>query len=157
MGAKYLVSACLAGVNCKYNGANNLDDCIVELVKKGDCVLICPEQLGGCTTPRIPCEISSGTGVDVLDGTSKVITKDGVDVTNALIKGAEETLKIAQLYNIDTAILKARSPSCGCGSIYDGSFKGQCISGDGVTAALLKRHGIQVITEEQLCDNVISK
>lgn len=134
----YIVSACLAGIDCKYSGGNNIDDSVVELVEQGKAVLACPEQLGGLPTPRLPCEI-----VEV-DGMRKVLSKDGEDLTEQFIKGARETLKIAQMMDIKRAILKSKSPSCGCGEIYDGSFSGKLVDGDGLTAELLKANNIKI-------------
>lgn len=143
-----LVSACLCGVNCKYNGKNNLNLYFMGLLQEGKVVPVCPEQLGGLPTPRKPAEISGGSGQDVLDGNNRVITRDGLDVTENYIRGAYETLKIAQLADVDTAILKSRSPSCGSGYIYDGSFSNKTRKADGVTAALLRENGIRVINED---------
>lgn len=143
-----LVSACLCGVNCKYNGKNNLNLYFMELLQEGQVIPVCPEQLGGLPTPRTPAEISGGSGQDVLAGKSRVITRDGLDVTENYIKGANETLKIAQLAGADMVILKSRSPSCGSGCIYDGSFSYKTRNADGVTAALLKENGIRVIDED---------
>lgn len=139
-----LISACLAGINCKYNGGNNSNDKIIELVKKGDAILVCPEQLGGLKTPRTPAEIK------IIDGVRKVITKDGVDVTPEYMKGAIEVLELAKKFNITKAILKSKSPSCGCGKIYDGNFSSNLIAGNGMTTELLLQNGIEVITENDL-------
>ncbi|MBP8819563.1 MAG: DUF523 domain-containing protein [Syntrophomonadaceae bacterium] len=144
-----LVSACLCGVNCKYNGKNNLKLNLVELMQEGDVIPVCPEQLGGLPTPRLPAEINAGSGQDVLAGNCKVLSKSGDDVTDMYVKGAYETLKIAQLAGVDTAILKSRSPSCGSGYIYDGSFSNKLCQADGVTAALLKENGIRVMDEDE--------
>ncbi len=144
----FLVSACLLGINCKYTGDNNLDVELVNKLKKQGIVPVCPEQLGGLTTPRLPAEIQGGDGLDVLSGRAKVIRNDGVDVTEAFIKGAEETLKIAETLGLTKAILKAKSPSCGNKIIYDGSFTGKKVTGQGVTAALLTSKGIEVFSEE---------
>ncbi|KXG74388.1 DUF523 domain-containing protein [Thermotalea metallivorans] len=143
-----MVSACLAGLNCRYDGGNNGLEEIEKLVKEGKAVLVCPEQLGGMPTPRIPCEIVHGDGAEVLERKGKVINRNGEDMTIYFIKGAEETLKIAKLYGIRTAILKARSPSCGKKCIYDGTFSKKLKKGEGVTAALLKKHGILLLDEE---------
>ncbi|KAB3534380.1 DUF523 domain-containing protein [Alkaliphilus pronyensis] len=145
---RILVSACLLGINCKYSGGNNNNVGLVKDLKEKTIIPICPEQLGGLTTPRDPAEIQGRDGLDVLMGRGKVITNKGQDVTEAFIRGAHETLKIAKLYNIDMAILKARSPSCGLDIIYDGSFTGKCKKGCGVTTALLKKHGVNVFTED---------
>lgn len=144
-----LVSACLCGVNCKYNGKSNLNLYFMELVREGEAIPVCPEQLGGLATPRTPAEISGGSGQEVLSGSCRVFTKDGLDVTDNYVKGAFETLKIAQLTGVDAAILKSRSPSCGSGYIYDGSFSYKTRKADGVTAALLKENGIKVIDEDE--------
>ncbi len=144
-----LVSACLCGINCKYNGENNLNPKIHELFQKGELVPICPEQLGGLSTPRLPREIVNGEGKDVLDTNIKVLNENGtVDSTKEFVVGANRTLKIAKALDIKKAILKQRSPSCGFGQIYDGSFSGTVIDGNGVTAELLHRNGIQIMTEK---------
>lgn len=137
---KILVSACLAGVDCKYNGKNNKNDKIIELIKTKDVILVCPEQLGGLKTPRTPAEIKEG----------KVITKDDIDVTKEYQKGAEEVLKLAKQFNIKKAILKSKSPSCGKNKIYDGTFTDTLIDGNGITTQLLKKHGIEVISQEEI-------
>jgi uncharacterized protein YbbK (DUF523 family) len=138
------------GINCKYSGGNNLDRDVLRLLADGKAIPVCPEQLGGCSTPRPAAEISGGTGRDVLDGRSRVVRENGTDVTNEFIKGAEETLKIARACRAQTAILKSGSPSCGCGMIYDGSFTGKQVNGNGVTAELLLKNGIRVITEKDI-------
>ena len=146
-----LISACLLGIKCAWDGRDIYKSGkAIELSNSEMLVPVCPEQLGGLRTPRVPQEIQGGSGEDVLDGKRKVLNIDGEDVTQEFIKGAEETLKIAKLFHIQEFIGKARSPSCGCGQIYDGTFSRQLIDGDGVTAALLKRNGIRVITEEDL-------
>lgn len=119
------------------------------LEKQGyNLIPVCPEQLGGLATPREPAEIQNGTARDVLEGKAKVMNKQGVDVTEQYVSGAKETLKIARLYSCTAAILKSRSPSCGCGSIYDGSFTGRLKEGNGVCAQLLLDNGIEVMSEE---------
>lgn len=145
-----IVSACLAGIHSKYNGSANCIDEIVQLIASGKAIPVCPEQLGGCPTPRPAVEIHGGTGADVLDGRCKAIRNNGEDVTSQLVKGAEETLRIAVMSGAEKAILKARSPSCGCGRIYDGTFSGRLTEGNGVAAELLLRNGILVTTEESL-------
>lgn len=147
----YLISACLCGVNCKYNGSNNLNQAAVKLFNEGKAVIVCPEQLGEQTTPRLAHEIVDGTGRDVLEGRARVVDKEtGDDKTDSFILGAQRTLAIAKSLGINKAILKQRSPSCGFGQIYDGHFKGKIIQGNGVTAELLFLHGIEVITEEDI-------
>jgi uncharacterized protein YbbK (DUF523 family) len=143
-----LISACLAGVKCRYDGGSNRVDEIEKLITEGKGVLVCPEQLGGLPTPRIPCEIKNGDGSSVFKRSAAVYNREGEDLTDCFIRGAEETLKIAKLYGVKKAILKARSPSCGKDRIYDGSFQKKLTQGDGVTATLLKIHGILVLDEE---------
>ena len=143
---KILVSACLIGVNCRYDGDNSCDENVVNRMKTDELIPVCPEEAGGLPTPRPPVEIVGGDGNDVLDGKAKVMTADGEDKTEAFLKGARHALQLAQSQGATCVILKSRSPSCGCGTIYDGSFSGTLTSGDGVTTALLKRHGIEVIS-----------
>jgi uncharacterized protein YbbK (DUF523 family) len=139
-----IVSACLAGINCKYNGGNNYNKTIADLVSQGKAMPVCPEQLGGCSTPRPKTEIFRGTGAEVLDGKCEVLRENGESITHRFIKGAEEVLKIAMLIGAKEAVLKSKSPSCGCGEIYDGSFSGKLIKGNGVTAEILLRNGLTV-------------
>lgn len=141
-----IVSACLAGKSCRYDGKAKPNDEIVALYEKGGAVLVCPEELGGLKTPRLPSEIQGGTGEDVLLGKARVAAKDGGDVTAAFILGAERTLEAARLHGAKRAILKAKSPSCGCGLVYDGTFSGKLREGNGVTAALLLQNGVEVET-----------
>ncbi len=136
--APILVSACLLGLRCRYDGGEKADACVLALGKRRALAPVCPEQLGGLPTPRPPSE---RTG-------ERVVTKDGADVTAAFCRGAEESLRLARALGCREAVLKARSPSCGCGTIYDGTFTGRCVIGDGVTAALLKANGVRVLTEE---------
>lgn len=138
----YIISACLAGINCKYDGGNNYNKDIMELVKRGEAILVCPEQLGGLTTPRFPSEIL------IKNGNRKVINNHGEDVTKNYERGAKETLELAKKLNIKKAILKARSPSCGCGLIYDGTFSKTKIKGNGITAQLLIDNGFEIFNEE---------
>ena len=146
-----LISACLLGMKCAWDGKDIYrSDKAIALLNSETLMPICPEQLGGLKTPRAPQEIQGGTGEDVLDGKCKVLNIDGEDVTQKFINGAVETLKIARLFHIEEFIGKSRSPSCGCGQIYNGTFSRELIGGDGVTTALLKRNGVRVITEEGL-------
>ena len=134
-----LVSACLLGANCQYNGENDFTKELLEFLKdKGEFIAICPEVLGGLPIPRDGAEIVG----------DKVKTAKGDDVTKEFLKGAERVLKFAKKNNVDLAILKAKSPSCGVGTIYDGTFSRKLINGDGVTAALLRKNGIKVMTEK---------
>ena len=150
-----IASACLCGINCKYNGKNNLNNAIAELFYQGMVIPICPEQLGGLTTPREIKEISGGTGADVLQGTAKVLSPSKSDSTEQFIRGANETLNIALNANIQVAVLKCKSPSCGLGKIYDGSFSHNLIDGNGVTAELLIRNGIKVYNENEDYKNAL--
>jgi uncharacterized protein YbbK (DUF523 family) len=143
-----LISSCLAGLSTRYDGKDNYREEIAELLRQGMAVLVCPEQLGGLPTPRPPAEIVGGNGADVLDGRAKVLTADGGDVTEEFIRGAEQTLLTAQKVNASAAILKESSPSCGGLRIYDGTFAKNKQPGFGVTAALLRRHSVDVFSEE---------
>ncbi len=135
-----IVSACLAGIRCRYDGKDNANKKVIDMVKKGHAIPVCPEQLGGLPTPRIPAEIIG----------DKVLNKNHVNVTKSFIKGAQETLRLADLANCNKAILKQGSPSCGYGKIYDGSHTGRVIEGMGFTAQLLSQSGICILTEEDL-------
>ena len=145
-----LVSACLLGINCKYNGDNNKNDKVEEYLKDKQFIVVCPEQLGGMSTPREPSEIIKLDGHGVLEGKASVINNKRLDVTKKFKQGAQEALKIATLYSCKKAILKEGSPSCGSNYIYDGTFTGKKIPGVGVTAALLRKNGIEVISEKDL-------
>jgi uncharacterized protein YbbK (DUF523 family) len=145
-----LISACLAGRACRFDGSSNQDDQVSRLVAEGRAVLVCPEVEGGLGTPRPPAEIVGGDGSDVLAGRARVETEQGRDVTDAYLEGARRALEACETSGARVAILKARSPSCGMGSIYDGTFSRRLVASDGVTAALLGEHGIEVLTEEEL-------
>jgi len=146
-----LISACLLGVKCTWSSDDKYKNGrAIGLSRIETLIPVCPEQLGGLATPRVPQEIQGGTGEDVLDEKCKVLSKNIEDVTKAFIMGAEETLKIAKQLNIREFIGKSKSPSCGCGQIYDGSFSGRLLNGDGVTTALLRRNGIRLTSEEDL-------
>jgi uncharacterized protein YbbK (DUF523 family) len=145
-----LVSACLAGRACRFDGSDNRDDRLSRLIGEGRAVLVCPEEDGGLGTPRPPAEISGGNGHDVLEGRARVVTKAGADVTEEYVRGAEIALAKAKESGATQAILKARSPSCGKGCVYDGSFTRTPSKGDGVTTALLQENGIEVTTDEDL-------
>jgi uncharacterized protein YbbK (DUF523 family) len=152
-----LVSSCLAGLEVRYNGTHCLDKKISQLIEEKKAISVCPELLGGFLTPREPAEIVGGNGEDVLDGKAKVVEKSGADVTKMYVKGAYATLRIAQEMNAKVVVLKEYSPSCGSSMIYNGEFKGTKIVGDGVTSALLKRNGIQVVSEEGLAKFLLGK
>lgn len=135
-----IVSACLAGIKCRWDGNAKPNQKVIDLVKQSKAIPICPEQLGGLTTPRMPAEQKG----------DKVFTKDGKDITINFEKGANEVLKFTQLFNCKEAILKSKSPSCGVGVIPDGTFSGKLIEGDGITTSLLKKEGIKIISEEDI-------
>lgn len=146
-----LVSACLVGRACTYRATDNADDATDEVrhvVDTGRSVPVCPEVEGGLPTPRPPAEIQEGDGHDVLDGRARVVTADGTDVTDAYLRGAAAAVRRARETDARRAVLKARSPSCGRGAVYDGSFAGALVAGDGVTAAALQRAGVEVVTED---------
>ncbi|BDR68016.1 hypothetical protein K144313037_20410 [Clostridium tetani] len=145
-----IISACLCGVNCKYNGKNNLKEGVEKLLKEGKLIPVCPEQLGGMETPREPHEIVDSTALEVLRGKGKVLSITYKDSTDKFIKGAYETLRMAKDLGVTEAILKSNSPSCGFGTIYDGNFSGNKIKGNGVTAELLKRENIKIYNEEYI-------
>lgn len=136
---KILVSACLLGCSCRYDGKSKLDERVLALQSGHTLIPVCPEQLGGLPTPRLPAEIQG----------EKVTRKDGQDITAQYVKGAREALRLYTLLGCDCALLKARSPSCGKGCIYDGSFSGALTKGNGITAALFQEKGIRVFTEEE--------
>lgn len=138
--AKFLVSACLLGCKCRYDGKSCLNENVLALKKKHTLIPICPEQLGGLSTPRSPSERQG----------DRVIMKSGEDVTSEYMLGAMEALRLAKIFNIKKAVLKANSPSCGKGIIYDGSFTGQKCGGNGVTAQLFMENGITVLTEDEI-------
>lgn len=135
---RLLVSACLLGVCCRYDGQSKPCAAVIALKEKHELIPVCPEQLGGLPTPRPPAEIQG----------ERIINSAGQDVTIQYQKGAEETLRLFRLLRCDAAILKAKSPSCGKGQVYDGTFSGTLTDGSGVTAELLEQNGIQVRTEK---------
>ena len=145
-----LVSACLAGRACRFDGSDNKDDRLTELIASGRAVLVCPEEDGGLGTPRPPAEIVGGDGHDVIAGRARVVTRSGKDVTAEYLEGARIALQRAMESGAAAAVLKARSPSCGKGCVYDGSFSRVQRSGDGVTTALLEANGIEVVTDEDV-------
>lgn len=136
----YLVSACLLGINCKYSGGNNRCTQVLALTERAWLVPVCPEQLGGLPTPRPAAECQG----------SSVYNREGRDVTREFQRGAEAALAFSRLFHCEGAILKARSPSCGVGAIYDGTFTGTVIPGDGVTARFLREAGVPLYTEDSL-------
>ena len=137
---KLLISACLIGENCKYNGGNNRLSVIDSLAEKYELIPACPEQLGGLSTPRKPSEIVG----------DRVVNNIGDDVTAEFIRGANKTLEIAKSNGCFACLLKERSPSCGVKNIYDGNFKNKTVKGSGITTQLLKFHGFMVVSEEEV-------
>ena len=132
---KILVSACLLGLKCRYNGTEKANEEVLKLLEKHTLVPFCPEIYGGLATPRDPAEIRDG----------RVVTEAGKDVTAEYEKGAQEALKLAQMMGCDIALLQDRSPSCGVGKVHNGLFDGGLVDGDGVTAALFREKGIMVL------------
>lgn len=140
---KIIVSACLLGENCKYNGGNNLNQSVLGFIEGHEVIGVCPEQLGGLSTPRLSAEIVDGV----------VTNKEGVSVDAEFRKGAQAALAAALENKVDLAILQSRSPSCGVKEIYDGSFSGKKIKGQGVFAKLLSAHGIKVLDAEDVAEH----
>lgn len=145
-----VVSACLAGWPVRYNASHCLNHRIKQLIDEGKAVSVCPEIMGVFSTPREPAEIIGGDGRDVLGGTARVVTKSGKDVTEQYIRGARLTLEKVEALHATAVVLKEYSPSCGSRQIYNGEFKGKKITGTGVTAAMLEKSGIKVVSEERL-------
>ena len=137
---RILISACLLGCRCRYDGATQPLDRAAELAERHTLVPVCPEQPGGLATPRPPAERQG----------DRVVTREGADVTAQYRRGAEEALRLCRLFDCQAAVLKERSPSCGCGAVYDGTFTGTLTAGDGVTAELLRAAGIPVYGESRL-------
>jgi uncharacterized protein YbbK (DUF523 family) len=144
-----LVSACLLGLPTRYDGQGCASPGLLGLVVRGLLVPICPEMAGGLPVPRPPAECIGGDGEAVLEGLARVRTAQGEDVTAALVAGAGRALDVARRWGIRRALLKENSPSCASHRVYDGSFRGRLVAGQGVTAALLRRHGIEVLSEEE--------
>lgn len=139
---RLLISACLLGCRCRYDGASKPQPWTGELAQRHELVPVCPEQLGGLATPRPPAERRG----------ERVVTAAGVDVTEQYRRGAEEALGLCRFFGCEAAVLKERSPSCGGGQIYDGTFTGTLTAGDGVTAELLKGCGVPVYGESQMSE-----
>ena len=154
-GRRLIISACLLGLKCTYTGlpskawTPDFQTAIEQAIAAGIMLIpVCPEQLGGLPTPRPPAE-GAASAQEILAGTGKIFTNQQTDVTAQFIRGAEETLVVARRFGARMALLKARSPSCGSGEIYSGRFDGVVIPGDGITAALLKQHGLTIMNEIQ--------
>lgn len=155
-----LISACLAGKNVKYNGGNNKVPwlcCWIESHKE-QVLLVCPEVLGGLPTPRLPAEIEcreSNSGD--FSKSRRVVNKAGEDVTAKFLMGAEKVLTMVVQHHITSAIMKANSPSCSGAYIYDGTFSGTKIAGQGITAALLMKHGVKVYSEQNVTPELLAE
>ncbi len=147
-----LVSACLLGIECRYDGRSVCDNDLRAIMHEAVFIPVCPEQLGGLPTPRMPAEIIDGDGFDVLAGRSVVVNSKGKNVTAEFVKGAEAVVKIATMMNIDTAIMKERSPSCGVNCIKRNKT---LIKGMGVTSAHLTERGVQVITSDKIYEDYV--
>ena len=149
---KFLISACLIGLDCKYNGKNNLNPKIRNFFAlRRDYLMACPEIMGGLPTPRPPAEIEGGDGEAVLRKKAKVINAAGRDVTKECMRGATIIARLAKKYGIKQAVLKSNSPCCGVGKIYDGTFTGSLKSGNGLLTAALVKSGIKVYSEKKYC------
>ncbi|WP_155590454.1 DUF523 domain-containing protein [Lysinibacillus cavernae] len=151
-----LISACLAGLNVRYNGTSSLDERIQKLVLENKAITICPELMGGFSTPREPAEIVGGDGEDVLDGKATVVEMSGRNVTELYLKGAYATLQKALEVGATRVVLKEYSPSCGSVMVHNGEFNGTKLVGAGVTTALLKRNNIAVFSEETISELLIA-
>lgn len=149
---KILVSACLLGIDCKYSGKNNKNEKLLEFLKGKDIIPICPEQLGGLKTPRQMAELKS-SAKEIIENKGIVITKDNKDVTKEFLKGGYEILKYLELFDIEKAILKEGSPSCGSNFVYDGSFSSKKIKGQGITAYLLEKEGVKLSSENNFMED----
>jgi len=139
---KIMVSACLLGENCKYNGGNNRNEKVLEYVRGHQVISVCPEVMGGLPTPRVPSEIRDNV----------VINKEGTIVDKEFRKGAKEAFEIALRENVDLVILKAKSPSCGTKQVYDGTFSGRLVDGQGIFTAMIKEAGISFIDEKEFIE-----
>lgn len=145
---KLLISPCLLGIRTRWNEGCDEIKALVDLVRSGEAIFLCPEQIGGLSTPREPAEIEPGkSAVDVLNGKAKVLTIHGIDVTQQYVNGAQRILEFCQNVGVEAAILKSRSPSCGSQHIYDGTFSSTRIPGKGITSELLTQNGIKVYNE----------
>ncbi len=145
---KVLLSACLAGARCVYDGSHKSHPVFARMARRREAVLFCPEALGGLKVPHSPSEIRGGSGAKVLSGRARVVSREGEDVTEFFLKGARRTLVLARRRRVSEAVMKSRSPSCGCGEVYDGTFTRTLTRGFGVTAALLKKNGVNVVSDE---------
>ena len=145
-----LVSACLTGEKCRYNGEHRKHPLIEQLNKKGKVVAVCPEVMGGLSVPRLACEISGANALEVIEGRARVVNIAGDDITEHVLEGCYKAFDLAKKNNIKLAILKDKSVSCGTDQIHDGSFQGILVSGKGILAVLLEREGIRVKNSDNL-------
>ena len=152
-----LVSACLLGHHTKYNGGSNDHNLLMKYDEKGQFVAVCPECLGKMPIPHPASEIHGGTGKDVLADKAKVMSNQQEVVTVNFLSGAQRVLEIAKQYHIKAAIFKERSPSCGVHQIYDGTFSGKKMDGEGVATALLRENGIDVYSDEEITEALLKK
>jgi uncharacterized protein YbbK (DUF523 family) len=147
---KILVSACLLGENCTYKGGNNRNPAVEEYVSRYEYILFCPEVVGGMPIPRPPCELPRGRADTVLAGTEKIFDRNGQDVSQQVLIGAEQACALCRQHHIRVAVLREGSPSCGVHRVHDGSFSGRVIPGSGITATRLRQEGVTVISEEDI-------
>lgn len=152
-----MVSACLLGQKSKYNGEANANELLIKYKDAGRFLEICPELFAGLTIPRPPAEIQKGVGADVIAGRAIVKDKEGNDRTAAFVQGAEGVLELARKHNVKIAIMKENSPSCGSHFVYDGSFSGKKITGQGVTASLIGEAGVTVYSEEDITEDLLKE
>ena len=148
-----IVSACLLGFNCRYDGGNHPEEALFAPTLNKVLVPLCPEQLGGLPTPRAPSEIQGGDGLDVLEGRAQVVSASERDVTDCFLRGAQEVMRFMKLMGISTAIMKEKSPSCGVIHI---KRDGATVRGMGVTSALLMQSGVRVISSDRIKDELKS-
>jgi uncharacterized protein YbbK (DUF523 family) len=151
-----LVSACLAGVKTRYDATDRVDAAIRQLVSSKKALPLCPEVMGGRSIPREPVEIKGGSGQQVIMGLAKTVDKAGSDHTREILDGVAEFMKAVRNLNVKAVILKSKSPTCGYGKIYDGTFSGKLVDGDGVLAAELEKEGIKIYNEEN-CGELIKE
>lgn len=151
-----LISACLLGVNCNYKGSCSYDfsknNCFWSSInRKYNIIPICPEQLGGLSTPRIPSELQD-SAANIESGKGRIVNKKGLDVTKNFVNGANEVLRLSKMYNVHFAVLKSKSPSCGTKTVYDGTFSGVLIDGLGYTAYLLRKSKVTIYDEYEFSE-----
>ena len=154
---KIMLSACLAGINCVYDGSHKFHPVFARMYKDNKALIFCPEVLGGLKIPHDPSELIGGDGFLVLEGRTRVVSSAGKDVTDFFIRGAQKSLEFAKKHGSRKVVLKSKSPSCGCGWIFDGTFSKKLVPGYGVTAALLKKNGIEVVSDLAYLESQMNK